>query len=341
MRRRRAGRRNGAARAATRKTEYPRGRRRKKKCRAVDAYGLAARLAPRRGVPLQRRLDDLEGPNRRRRRSDRPSWSWADLRSTLDPTYRRIRFADPPSTSSRSMGSSVGPPTPASFPKTGVWLPWPSPLLQGFTRGHLPRGLLRTIRSARLSWGSSPFSTCQIRGSTCAGLPPPATFRPQGFDPLDGLLPANPPDRVSGRSAPGLPPFRGFLLQTRRRSFRSPSPPRRWPPAAGSDAGDQDRTVGCAIREPVHEASRAWNPYLRAGCYASAGTVSPPGLLPPWGSYVADRAAPIPRPSLPGLPGGLRACAPPPPRPSEVFDGHRPCPTPRAGRPLRGSFPLF
>jgi hypothetical protein len=122
-----------------------------------------------------------------------------------------------------------------------------------------------------------PFSTCQTRGSTCARIPTLATFRPQGFHPLDGFLPASPPDRLSGRSAPGLLPSRGLLLPVRRYSFRSPSPPRRWPPAASATFGGLGRTIGSTTREPVLEASRPGNPYRSTGCYPDRN-----GRIPSW-----------------------------------------------------------
>jgi hypothetical protein len=85
-------------------------------------------------------------------------------------------------------------------------LPWPSPLLQGF-HSRLPAALRPFGRRAtRLSWGFMPFSASQTRGSTTTGFPHPATFRPQGFYPLAGFLPASPPGLISCRSAPGLRP---------------------------------------------------------------------------------------------------------------------------------------
>jgi hypothetical protein len=125
----------------------------------------------------------------------------------------------------------------------------------------------------------SPFSTFQIRGSTCTGFPIPATFHPQGFNPLGGFLPANPPDHVSGRSAHGLSPFRGLLLRVRRRSFQSPSPPRRWPPASRRLLRRPGPNRRCSTRWPVLGACRARNPYLHARCYAL-----PEGRFPSWAS---------------------------------------------------------
>jgi hypothetical protein len=156
-----------------------------------------------------------------------PSWSWADLRSDPDPSYRGIRFLDPPAAFPRPLGSSNGPTASAEFPRPTRLTSGPSPLLQGFHPRSPVSPAPCEAGSTRLSWGFSPFSASRIRGSTHARFPHPASFRPQGFDPLDGFLPANPPDRLSGRSAPGLSPSRGLILQTRRHRSRGPSPPRR------------------------------------------------------------------------------------------------------------------
>jgi hypothetical protein len=185
-----------------------------------------------------------------------------------------------------------------------------------------------------------PFSTCQTRGSTCARIPTLATFRPQGFHPLDGFLPASPPDRLSGRSAPGLLPSRGLLLPVRRYSFRSPSPPRRWPPAASATFGGLGRTIGSTTREPVLEASRPGNPHRPAGCYPDRNGRIPSWASPSLRSSLHRSRRPDPAAIPPGLSNGVRACAPQPPRPSGVFDDQRPGSTPGAERPLRGSSPL-
>jgi hypothetical protein len=68
---------------------------------------------------------------------------------------------------------------------------------------------------------------------------------------------------------------------------------------------------------------------------------SPPGLHPSWGPSASRRAAPIWRPSPPGLPDGFRTCVLPPPRPSGVFDDERPSSTPGVEQPLQGSFPIL
>jgi len=125
----------------------------------------------------------------------------------------------------------------------------------------------------------SPFSTYQARGSTTTGFPHPATFRPQGLNPLDGFLPANPPDHISDRSAHGLLPFRGFLLRVRRYSLRSPSPPRRWPPAFRRLLQRPGPNRRCSTRRPVLGAFRTRNPYPHARCYALRE-----GRFPSWAS---------------------------------------------------------
>jgi hypothetical protein len=73
---------------------------------------------------------------------------------------------------------------------------------------------------------------------------------------------------------------------------------------------------------------------------------TPMGPLPSWASSFLRRSLHSPRhPDLAAIPpwasDGLRACAPQPPRPSGVFDSERPGSTPRAERPLQGSFPIL
>jgi len=233
--------------------------------------------------------------HRRRRRRDRPSWSWVDLRSTLGTTYRLFGYRTPcglfqtPGVFRRTAG-----PGPNSRPDAS--LPWPSPLLQGLTRGHPPSRLppKRPLRRRASRGVLSPSSTFQVRGSTTAGFPAPASFRPQGFDPLDGLLPAHPGDPVSGRSARGLSPYRGLLPRTRRHPLSGP--------VTSSTLAARPwrlrRSGSCrrrSTRVPVLEVLRVRDPFPPGGCYADRT-----GRLPSWASLLPGA---LPSPAASPRPG--------------------------------------
>jgi hypothetical protein len=236
----------------------------------------------RRGAPLQRRT--------RRSRGADP----ASPPNRLNPRGVRLTFG---AHSTRRIGLS-GSRSPCGLSQApGVFrraaglgrlldllasLPWPSPLLQGCH--SRPPAALRPLgrRATRLSWGFLPFSTCQTRGSTCAGRSElPATFRPRGFDPLAGFLPASPPGPVSCRSAPGLRPS-GVPPP-------GPSAPLTRPVTSTTLAARRLYTsrrkgahgIGRAPRKPVLEASRPRSPDAPAGCSPVAEVRSPRGLHPP------------------------------------------------------------
>jgi hypothetical protein len=161
----------------------------------------------RRGAPLQRRT----------RRSRGAGPALPPIRR--NPRGVRLTFEAP---SKRRTGVS-GSPIPLR-PFAGPW---------GLPPPRRPRPIARPTRLASLAFASPPRlsleAACRAssfrapRDAPLLGFPAlqhmpdprvhlrggsefPATFRPQGFDPLAGFLPASPPGPVSCRSAPGLRP---------------------------------------------------------------------------------------------------------------------------------------
>jgi hypothetical protein len=275
-----------------------------------------------------------------------PSTGWSPAETYEQP--RGVEPASPPTRSSpRGVGLTFGAYSPwrialSGFaiplrPFAGPWglppqrrprpiarptrlTPGPSPLLQGF-HSRSPAAPRPFERSAtRLSWGFLPFGTCQTRGSTHAGVPRPATFRPRGFDLLAGLLPASPPGPVSCRSAHGLCPPGVCSSESVGASPEAPSPSRRWLPAGCAPRGGPGRTV--SARDP--QARPQGFPYPesapRSRLFARRrwGTIPSWAFFLPGASSASRRAAPIGG-SLHELPDGLRTCALQPPRLSEVF----------------------
>lgn len=173
------------------------------------------------------------------------------------------------------------------------------------------------------------------RGFRLPRYVPSSGFRPsRRFAPREPSRPSFRPERSWAS------PFRGLLLRVRRCLSRGPSPPRRWRPARCAPRRGQGRARTGA--RPVSPSSGLLVPGVRSRRPAvrrCRRDRSPPGLHPPWGSSASRRAAPIWRPSPPGLPDGLRTCALRPPRPSGVFDDERPSSTPGVEQPLRGFFP--
>jgi hypothetical protein len=161
-------------------------------------------------------------------------------------------------------------------------LPWPSPLLQG-CHSRPPAALRPSGRRAtRLSWGFLPFSTCQTRGSTCAGVPSsPLRSGPR----VSTLSPASSPRALPALFHAGA--LLGFALQ----GFPPPGPsvPLTRPVTPTTLAARRLYTsrrkgthgIGRALRKPVPGASRSRSPDAPAGCSPVAGVRSPPGLHPP------------------------------------------------------------
>ena len=137
----------------------------------------------------------------------------------LNPRGVQLTFEAP---STRRIGAS-GSPIPLR-PFAGPW---------GLPPRRRPRPIVRPTRLAPVAFASPPRlsleAACRassLRSSRSApllgfpalqhmpgprvhlhgGSEPSATFRPQGFYPLAGFLPASPPGPVSCRSAPGLCP---------------------------------------------------------------------------------------------------------------------------------------
>jgi hypothetical protein len=137
----------------------------------------------------------------------------------LNPRGVRLTFE---ARSTRRIGVS-GSPIPLR-PFAGPW---------GLPPRRRPRPITRPTRLAPVAFASPPRLSLEAacRASTLrpshsapllgflalqhmpdprvhlhGGSDPSATFRPQGFDPLAGFLPASPPGPVSCRSAPGLRP---------------------------------------------------------------------------------------------------------------------------------------
>lgn len=158
----------------------------------------------------------------------------------------------------------------------------------------------------------------QTRGSTRAGLPHPATFRPRGFDLLAGLLPASPPGPVSCRSAHGLHPSGVCSSGSVGASPEAPSPSRRWLPAGCAPRGGPGRTV--SARDPQARpqgfpspesaprsrlfARRRWGTIPSWASIlpgASSALAAPPrSAAPPLGFPTAYGLAPCSRPGPPG-----------------------------------------
>jgi hypothetical protein len=215
----------------------------------------------RRGAPLQRRT--------RRSRGADP----ASPPNRLNPRGVRLTFG---AHSTRRIGLS-GSRSPCGLSQApGVFrraaglgrlldllasLPWPSPLLQGCH--SRPPAALRPLgrRATRLSWGFLPFSTCQTRGSTCAGAPiSPLRSGPR----VSTLSPASSPRALPALFHAGALlgfALQGFLLRVRRHLLRGPSPPRRWPPAGCTLRGGKERTESAA--HPASPSSRLLVPGVR------------------------------------------------------------------------------
>lgn len=72
----------------------------------------------------------------------------------------------------------------------------------------MPRGASHEVLGSCSTYrrGSPPATRCRRSGrAQRPGVASPGAFRPQGFDPLDGLRLPSPADHVSGRSAHGVP----------------------------------------------------------------------------------------------------------------------------------------
>lgn len=272
----------------------------------------------------------------------------------LNPRGVRLTFE---ALSTRRIGTS-GSPIPLR-PFAGPW---------GLPARRRPRPIARPTRLAPVAFASPPRlsleAACRAsslrasRDAPLLGFPalqhipdprvhlhggsePSATFRPQGFNPLAGFLPASPPGLVSCRSAPGLRPSGVSSSRSVAASFRRPltsttfvPPPEALLPALGISP-----SVG-AIRGLVLEASRPGNPRFRTPCDGRPEAVPLVGFILPGARSPATAPPPIRRPSPHGLPGGHRGCPLFPPRSSGVLDGRGTRSAPGVERPLRGSSPL-
>jgi hypothetical protein len=218
------------------------------------------------------------------------------------------------------MGSSTASPASADFSTYSPGSQGLRPSSRVFTRGCLPRCALAGLARRASPGVPCPSAHAGRAGPLIAGLPTPATFRPQGFDPLAGLLPARPPGPVSCRSAPGLRPSGACSSRVRRHLSRGPSPPRRWLPAGCALHGGLNRAS--SVARSASPSSRLPVPGVRT--HQPAFRPTPLGSLPSWASSSLRLSRCPPRRHRSGgdpphgLPSDLRACAPRSPRPSGV-----------------------
>jgi hypothetical protein len=160
--------------------------------------------------------DDLEVSRRRHRRRDRPSWSWADPRSTIDSTYRAVRLPDPPSASRRPVGSSVEPPTSAGSHRPTRLAPAAFAPPSGLTRDRPLRDALAGHASQRASRGvPCPSAHAGFAGPLARGFQAPLRSAPR----VSTLSAASSPRALPGLFHPGA--LLGFALQ----GFAPPGPP--------------------------------------------------------------------------------------------------------------------
>jgi len=273
--------------------------------------------------------------------SRQPSWSWVDLRSDPVPSYRRVRFADPPSASHRPLGFSERAGGCVRLLDSQTSLPWPSPLLQGF-HPRLP---------CRVAPAGVARSTPLVGFIALQHLPDPRVHLREVSTPRYVPPSGFPPSRRFTPRKPSRPCFRSerswaFALQ-------GVSPP--GPPVPLARPVTSSTLAACRRRLPRQSGtlSSSCVPRARPRGFSSLESSPSRRLLPrhrrlvPLLGFPSLRFSRLPsrrfdlRPSPPGLPDGVRARALQPPRPSGVFDDEGPGPTPRAGRPLRGSFPLL
>jgi hypothetical protein len=270
------------------------------------------------GGPLQRRTGNLEVSSRRRRRPDRPSWSWADLRSTLAATYRSVRFSDPPSASRRPLGSSIAAPASADCST------------------YSPR-----FRGLRLSSRVSPEVACRahsLRSSHSApllgfsalqhmpgprvhlhGVSTPRYVPPSGFLPSRRLPPREPSRPCFRPERSWASPFRGLLLT-------GPSAPLSRPVTPTTLAARRLRTsrrpgTRLSVARSASPSSGLPVPGVRSPGRLFAGV---PRALPLLGFSLPEAfrhppCRPDPAAIPPGLSSDLRACAPQSPRPPGVL----------------------
>jgi hypothetical protein len=192
----------------------------------------------------------------------------------------------------RSPSPGHGPPLVGSACPTewspnrvaGFWLPAP-PMSSARERAGL-RGLSRpdyptlprapgplmgfgsptgypTSRSGRPVSGPAPPmgfvapTTDTARRSGSPGLASPGTFRPQGFDPLAGLLPARDTDPKIG-CRPWGSPFRAWHPPTSRTRFRAVA---LMPFSALPAFSSEDEKVGSSVATPGHCSGRRAVPF--------------------------------------------------------------------------------
>jgi len=175
-----------------------------------------------------------------------PSWSQADLRSTLETAYRSVRFPDPPAAFRRPMGSSAAPPASADCSTYSPRFPGLRLSSKVVTRGRLPRFVLPGAARRASPGVSCPSAHARPAGPLARGFRVPRYVPAPGFRPSRRLPPREPSRPCFMPERSWASPFRGFLLRDRRCLSRGPSPPRRWLPAGCTLRGGKERTESAA-----------------------------------------------------------------------------------------------
>jgi hypothetical protein len=178
------------------------------------------------------------------------------------------------------MRSSAAPPASADCSTYSPDSRGLRPSFRVFTRGYLPRFVLSGA-ARRASLGvSCPSAHARLAGPLTAGLPHPATFRPQGFPPSRRLSPRAPSRPCFMPERSWASPSRVLLLRVRRYLLRGPSPPRRWLPAGCALLGGLSRAQSFA--RPASPSSGLPVPGVRT--LRPAVRLTPMGSLPSWAS---------------------------------------------------------